>query len=92
MMAITFNLPDDVERSLREEYPDLNQAAKEAFVIEAYRTGRITAGDVAVVLGLETSLEALDWLRERGIHLNYGMEELEADWRTAEALMRKKAS
>ena len=44
-MSITFELPE-LEETLQADYGrNLNQAAKEALLIDAYRTGRLPASD-----------------------------------------------
>ena len=51
-MPITFRLPEAVEQHLREEFADLDQAAKEATLVELYRQGKITHFELAQALGL----------------------------------------
>jgi predicted HTH domain antitoxin len=81
-MSVTFELPADVEQDLRQEWRDLDQAAKEAFVIYGYNAGRLSLGYVAHILGLDTTLQAQDWLTQRGVPLNYSLADLESDRRT----------
>ncbi len=45
-MAVTLQLPPDIEQNLREELGDLGAAAKEAVLIELYRQGRLTHPDL----------------------------------------------
>ncbi len=85
-MSITFNLPSDVEKDLQKELGDLNLAAKEAFLIQNYRAGRLSIGELADLLGVPTRLQAERWLGERGVTWNYSLDELEADRRTLEDL------
>lgn len=74
------SLPDQAEQTLKRAFgPDLDKAALEALAIEGYRTGRLTMGEVARVLGLDTSIEAQAWLARHSIPLNYSIEDLEAD-------------
>lgn len=80
-MSITFELPKEVEQSLRERFGDLNQAAKEALLVQAYREGRLSVGQVARVLG-KGVVEAQAWLSEKGAPLNYSSEDLEEDRKT----------
>jgi predicted HTH domain antitoxin len=82
LMPITFTLPADIERNLRQEWTDLDQAAKEAFVIHGYNTGKLSLGYVAQILGLDTSIQAQEWLARQGVPLNYSSEDLEADRQT----------
>ena len=51
-MAICFDLPTDVEHSLRQKLGDLNQATKEAALVELYRQDKITHYELARSLGL----------------------------------------
>lgn len=82
-MAISINIPTHEEQALREAWGDgLDKAAHEGLLIESYRAGKISLGYLAELLGLETSIEAQGWLSKRGVHLNYSLEDLEADRRT----------
>ena len=80
-MAITFELPQDVEQELRQRFGDLSQAAKEAFLVESYRQARLTVGQVAEVLG-KGVIETQEWLSARGAPLNYSVEDFEQDCET----------
>jgi hypothetical protein len=51
-MAVTFELPQEMERSLRREVGDLDQVAKEAALVELYRQDRITAYELGQALNL----------------------------------------
>jgi len=81
-VSISFDLPDPIEKELQSGLGDLNAAAKEAFLIESYRTGRLSIGDIAAILGFETKYEAEVWLGQRGVSWNYGLAELDADRET----------
>jgi len=87
-MAVTFQLPPDVEQDLRQEWQDLDQTAKEAFVIYGYNAGRLSLGYVAHILGLDTTLQAQEWLAQRGIPLNYSQADLESDRQTLARLFK----
>ncbi len=52
-MAVTFELPPDVEKKLRAETPDVDRRAKEAFAIELFRRGRLTHAELSQVLGID---------------------------------------
>ncbi|MGA2232954.1 MAG: UPF0175 family protein [Tepidisphaeraceae bacterium] len=51
-MAVTFQLPVEVEKKLRAEFPDLDEAAKEAYAAELFRRGKLTHFELSKVLGL----------------------------------------
>ena len=86
-MAITFELPSSIEQDLEREVSNLGEAAKEAFLVENYRRGRLSAGDIATILGFGTRHEAERWLGRRGVRLNYSVETLEADRKTLDDLL-----
>jgi len=78
MRAITISA--EIEGTLERAFgPELDRAALEALAIEGYRTARLTAGEVAKVLGLETSIQAQAWLARRGVEANYPLDDLVAD-------------
>jgi len=90
-VTVKLDIPHDVEESLRAAWGDLDRAATEALVIESYRSGRLSIGEVARILGVATRYEAEQWLGGRGVSWNYSAEELEADRRTIERLGRGKS-
>ena len=51
-MAVTFDLPTNIEQNLRHQLGDLDQAAKEAALVELYRQERLTHHELALALGL----------------------------------------
>jgi predicted HTH domain antitoxin len=56
-MAITFQLPERIEEHLRQEVRDLDQAAKEATLVELYRQDKISYRELSEALGI-SRLEA----------------------------------
>jgi predicted HTH domain antitoxin len=81
-MTLSIDIPKDIEDALRAEWGgNLEQAAKESLFIESYRTGKITVGTLARLLGV-TRWEAESWLGRRGVKWNYDLEDLEADRQT----------
>lgn len=51
-MSITFNLPNAVEENLRAQFGDLDEAAKEAALVELYRQEKFSHGQFAESLGV----------------------------------------
>ncbi len=77
---VTLNVPSSLEATLRRIFgDDLDRVALEALAIEGYRLAKLTAGEVARLLGLATSIEAQRWLAARGVPLNYSLDDLDAD-------------
>lgn len=79
-MRIDLDIPKQVQGILEAEWGDLSRAAKEALAIESYRTGKLSVGLLAEMLGMGV-IEADRWLAERGVPLNYSPDDLEADRR-----------
>jgi predicted HTH domain antitoxin len=52
-MAVTIQLPADVEERLRSESPDLDAEAKEAMLIELYRQDKVSHYELSQALGLD---------------------------------------
>lgn len=87
-MTIDLNIRTESEAILREALGhDLGAAALEALLIEGYRCGNLSTGDIADVLGLETRFQAEQWLCDRDVHANYTVAELESDRRTLERVL-----
>ena len=77
---VTLNVPSSLEPTLRRIFgDDLDRVALEALAIEGYRLAKLTGGEVARLLGLDTSIQAQQWLAGRGIPLNYALDDLDAD-------------
>jgi len=89
-MVIRFDIPDPIEQELAKQVGDVSQAAKEALVIESYRTGRLSIGQVARVLGFETRFQAEEWLGKHGVSWNYSLDDLEADRETLRQLLAER--
>jgi hypothetical protein len=51
-MAIKIELPSDIEDKLRADFGDLAVAGKEAMLVELYRQGKISHGELAESLGV----------------------------------------
>ena len=65
-MAVTIELPHDIEENLRRIVGDLETAAKEAALVELYRQGRLSHQDLARALGT-TRLEVETLLKNHGV-------------------------
>lgn len=52
-MALTIELPAEVEQRLRAETPDLDSEAKEAMLVELYRQDKLSHYELSQALGLD---------------------------------------
>jgi predicted HTH domain antitoxin len=84
-MAITIELPQEVENLLNAEWPDLSRRALEAIMLEGYRDRVLSRGKIAEILGMTFS-ESETFLRQHGALLDYSEEDLRRDLATLDPL------
>jgi predicted HTH domain antitoxin len=86
-MSLILNLPTSAETVFRDAWGDqIDQKGLEALALEGYRDGKLSLGKLAELLGLATTQDADRWLAERGIALNYSVEDFRNDCRTLDRL------
>ena len=52
-MALTIQLPSDVEQRLRAQTPNLDAEAKEAVALDLFRKGKLSHYELSQMLGLD---------------------------------------
>ena len=52
-MSLTVELPKDIEERLRQENPNLDSDAKEAYAVELFRQGKLNHFQLSRVLGVD---------------------------------------
>lgn len=52
-MAVTIQLPSDVEQRLWAQTPDLDRQAKQALALDLFRKGKLSHFELSKVLGLD---------------------------------------
>jgi hypothetical protein len=87
LMAITIQIPIDIEQELRLQDPQLDHHAREQFLVANYQAGKLSTGDLAVILGFETRFQAEEWLAAHGACQNYSVDDLEADRQTLDRIL-----
>jgi predicted HTH domain antitoxin len=85
-MASTIDLSPAVEAQLRAGIVDLDAAAKLGLAVEAYRSGNLTLGQFAELLGV-SQYEADGILKERGVVLDLDAEQLAEERETLARLL-----
>jgi predicted HTH domain antitoxin len=78
MAAITIELPDTIVRDLGYTPGEITRRVLEAVVLEAYRSERLSRGEVRRILGLSWQ-ETEDFLAKHGIPYQYTIDDLNAD-------------
>lgn len=77
-MRVDIDIPKEAEDTLRQEWGNIDLAATEALLIESYRTGRISVGFLAELLG-KSRWDAEAWLGQHGVNWNYDLGDLQQD-------------
>jgi hypothetical protein len=77
-MAVTFELPQAIEKNLREQLRDLDQAAKEALLVELYRQRKLTQDQLAEALGISW-YESEGVLKRHEVYLDITAEDVIAE-------------
>jgi len=85
-MTVTVEIPDQLAEALAPSGGDLSRAVIEAMAPEGYRTDRLSEYEVQQLLGFESRLDVHGFLKEHGVYLNYGMEDLEHDIREVDRM------
>jgi predicted HTH domain antitoxin len=76
-MRISFEIPGEIERELSTIRADLDDEAREAFLVELYRQDRISHHQLAEALGL-SRLEAEGVLKRHKVSSGVTAEEMRA--------------
>jgi hypothetical protein len=77
-MTISFKLPQDIASRVRVDGADPGQEAKEAYLIDLYRRGRINDDDLSEALGLGFH-QTQQLIKDHGVGDDYTLEEFESD-------------
>jgi predicted HTH domain antitoxin len=86
-MSLVLNLPSSAEDAFRNAWGDqIDRKGLEALAIEGYREGKLSLGKLTELLGLPTTQDADRWLAERGVALNYSIDDFREDCRTLDRL------
>ena len=88
-MSLTITLPSSIERHLEMGWGDsLPRKATEALAMEGYRSGILSTGEIAEMLGTSVN-EADGFLKERGLLIFESLEEIDLDSAKLEEILTK---
>lgn len=88
-MHVDLNVSMEIEETLREQLgDDLAQFVREALAVEAYRTGKLSLGQFAGMLGI-TRYDADGFLKQRGIMLEMSVDEFEGELASLKELVER---
>jgi predicted HTH domain antitoxin len=88
-MTVTLEIPDAVARELGGTPDAIARELLQNAAAEGYRSGKLSHFQVGTVLGFESWIETEQFLRNRGIPLNYGQADLDQDRRNAQAFPKR---
>jgi len=77
-VTITFEIPHDIERDLSADGTDLNDEAREAFLVELYRRHKISQHQLGMALGVD-DFEADEILKRHGVALEISNDDQKAE-------------
>lgn len=79
-MHVTVEIPDDIAQRVAAAGVDLSQSAREAFALEEYKAGRLTRPKLRRFLGFQTRYQLDGFLKQRGIHSDYAIEDFHCEF------------
>jgi predicted HTH domain antitoxin len=86
-MPVTFQLPADLEQRLRAEIPNLEGEAREAYVLDLFRRGKLTHFELTKVLGVDRFETDAILKRHNVYEGSLTLSDLEADRKTLEKVL-----
>lgn len=85
-MNVTVRIPDDLARRIAAAGDDPGRRALEGLVVEEFRAGRISKDELRDALGFAVLDEVDGFLKARGVHEPYTLEELDREVQALERL------
>jgi hypothetical protein len=82
-MEVRIQIPDDVAAQIQTNGGDLPRSVLEAYALEGYKSGQLSAYQVQEILGFETPMEVDGFLKSHGVYLDYTEQDLEEDAATS---------
>ena len=86
-MAVTIQLPVDVEQRLRAETPDLDAEVTEGVALDLFRRGKLSHAELSTVLGFDRFETDAYLQRHRVIEGTLTMADLEEQTRTLDRIL-----
>ncbi len=86
-MTVTIEIPEKLAQAFAADGADMSRAVLQAMALEGYRRKLLGESQMRRMLGFETRMEVHGFLKEHGVYLNYGVEELEHDIRESDRII-----
>jgi hypothetical protein len=82
-MEVRIQIPDDVAAQIQSNGGDLPRSVLEAYALEGFKSGQLSAYQVQEILGFQTPMEVDGFLKSHAVYLDYTEETLEEDLATS---------
>jgi len=86
-MVVIIDISPETEKLLQAEWGDLNQAAREALVIESYRQGKLSLGQCSQIFS-KSLFETENFFRSRRVELPLTQQDIEGDRACLERILK----
>ena len=88
-LTVKLDLPESVEKIAREESTNLDNAVRDAYVLELFRQGRLSHFELSQALGLDR-FETDAYLKRHNVYEgSLTMEDLEEQRKISDGVMRR---
>jgi hypothetical protein len=87
-MEIAIDLPDDIARHVQAQWGDVPRHVLESLALAWYQSGELNEEQVRRLLGYSTRLRVHAFLKDRGVPLQYTLDDLAEDRAAHERLGR----
>jgi hypothetical protein len=89
-MTVTIKIPDEFARRIIPEGNDPSRQALEDMAVEAYRSRRLTGAQLRRLLGIRSRYELDGFLKERGVWLEYTLEDFQREGKITAPLLKRR--
>jgi predicted HTH domain antitoxin len=89
-MTITVEIPDEFASRMVPEGQEPARKALEDMAVEAYRAHRLTAAQLRRLLGISSRYELDGFLKERGVWLEYTVEDFQREGEITDPLLARR--
>ncbi len=86
-MEISITLPDEIAHQIGHGWDNIPRRTLEAVITKAFEENLLSGPQVQKILGLDSRFELDAFLKQAGVHLDYGEDDLDADIRTLDELL-----
>ena len=86
MPRLVLELPDELFAFLAGSGHNPERAAFEMIALEAFRENKLSTAQLRRLLGYRTRIQVHSFLKEHGVYLPYGPDDLEHDRQAGDAL------